>query len=90
MVYVRGYRYHDCETPFREGYMITWVDQELPREEALETAIEATNSALESKEATNPLMQQVHMIKDIVFEATKLHDIVDQPFIQNKLGCADS
>jgi hypothetical protein len=61
----------------------------MPREEALEEAIARTSNALESRESTNPLIQRVHMIRDIVFEATKLHDIIDIGFIQNKLGCAD-
>ena len=65
----RGYRYHDRETPFREGYLITWVDQGKPREQALDEAIERTNTALESRSSTNPLIQRVHMIRDIVFEA---------------------
>jgi hypothetical protein len=89
LVYVRGYRYHDRETPFREGYLITWVDQYKPREQALAEAIERTNTALESRSSTNPLIQRVHMIRDIVFEASKLHDIIDFGFINNKLGCSD-
>ena len=89
LVYVRGYRYHDRETPFSEGYLITWIDEEKSREEALEEAIERTNSALESRSSTNPLIQRVHQIKDMVFEASKLRDIIDFGFIQNKLGCAD-
>ena len=88
-VYVRGYRYHDRETPFREGYLITFIDQGKPREQALDEAIERTNTALESRASTNPLIQRVHMIRDIVFEASKLRDIIDFGFIQKKLGCAD-
>ena len=75
-VYVRGYRYHDRETPFREGYLITLIDQGKSREQALEEAIERTNTALESRASTNPLIQRVHMIRDIVFEASKLRDII--------------
>ncbi|MGQ9680578.1 MAG: hypothetical protein ACUVV4_07435 [Candidatus Bathyarchaeia archaeon] len=26
MLYVRGYRTHDSQTPFKEGYLITWLD----------------------------------------------------------------
>jgi hypothetical protein len=28
LVYIRGYRSHDGQTPFKEGYLITWIDQE--------------------------------------------------------------
>jgi hypothetical protein len=33
-VYVRGYRYNNRETPFTEGYLITWIDLAKPREVA--------------------------------------------------------
>jgi len=25
-IYVRGYRMHDRQTPFKEGYLLTWLD----------------------------------------------------------------
>ncbi len=88
-VYVRGYRYNNRETPFTEGYMITWIDPDKPREQALEEAINRTTEALESRVATNPFIQRVHMVKDIVFEASKLRDVIDFNFIHNKLGCTE-
>jgi hypothetical protein len=89
LVYVRGYRNHDRETPFQEGYLLTWIDRDKPREEALEDAIKRTTLTLDGRESTNPLLQRVHSVRDMVFESSKLKDLVDSDFIVNKLGCAD-
>lgn len=44
LVYVRGYRMHDRQTPFKEGYLLTWIDQEKPREEAIGEVVESTRA----------------------------------------------
>jgi len=87
MVYVRGYMTHDRQTPFKEGYLITWIDPNKPREQALEEAIQRTEKALAEKASTSPIIERVHMIRDIIIETTKLRDLVSFDFIQNKLGC---
>jgi len=87
LVYVRGYRTHDGQTPFKEGYIITWIDPSKQREQALEEAVERTNVALADKASTSPIIQRVHMIHDIVIESTKLRDLASFEFIQNKLDC---
>ena len=35
LVYVRGYKTDERQTPFKRGYLITWLDPDKPREEAL-------------------------------------------------------
>ncbi len=35
LVYVRGYRASYGETPFKEGYLVTWIDPSKPREKAI-------------------------------------------------------
>jgi len=32
LVYVRGYRSGSRETPFKEGFLIAWIDPSKPRE----------------------------------------------------------
>ncbi len=49
LVYVRGYRTGYGETPFKEGFLITWLDSSKPREEAIEEAIHRTEIALVEK-----------------------------------------
>jgi len=89
LVYVRGYKSEDRQTPFREGYLITWIDSEEPREEALEEAIKRTNGALADRSSTNPLIERVHRVRDVIFEHSKLRRIVSFSYIQNKLGCTE-
>jgi hypothetical protein len=31
LVYILGYRGHEGQTPFKEGYLITWLDQDMDR-----------------------------------------------------------
>jgi len=89
LVYVRGYRMHDRQTPFKEGYLLTWIDQEKPREEAIGEAVERTNRALADKASTSPIIERVHRIRDLVIESTKLRDLLSFSFILNKLGCTE-
>ncbi|MEM3751338.1 MAG: hypothetical protein QXM65_00060 [Candidatus Bathyarchaeia archaeon] len=88
-VYVRGYRTDYGETPFRDGYLLTWVDQNKPREQALEEAIQRTGLALKEIESVSPIVQRVRIIKDIVYESTKLRELVSFDFIKNKLNCSE-
>ena len=89
LVYVRGYRTDEGQTPFREGYLITHIEPKKPRENALEEAIQRTSIALEGKASTNPLVHRVHLIKDLIFEATKLRDLVSFNYIHEKLSCTE-
>ena len=87
LVYVRGYRTHDDQTPFKEGYIITWIDPSKPREQALEEAVQRTEKALAHKSSTSPIIERIHQIRDVIIESTKLRDLVSFEFIQNRLGC---
>ncbi len=89
LVYVRGYRTEERETPFKEGYLITWVDQAKPRQRALDEAIGRTSLALEKNRLSSPLVQRIHMVRDIIMESSKLRELVGTAYIQNKLGCSE-
>jgi hypothetical protein len=89
LIYVRGYRTHDRLTPFREGYLLTWLDSEKTREQAIEDAIQKTNKKLADRSSTSPIIERVHTIRDTVIEATKLRDLVGFHFIHNKLNCSE-
>lgn len=88
LVYVRGYRMHDRQTPFKEGYLLTWIDSNKPREEAIEDAVQKTNNVLSEKSGTSPIIERVNAVRDSIIEATKLKDLVSFEFIQNKLNCS--
>lgn len=89
LVYVRGYRTEERETPFKEGYLITWIDQAKPREQALDEAIKRTSLAWEKNRLSSPFVQRVHMVRDIIMESSKLRELVSTTYIQNKLGCSE-
>jgi len=88
LVYVRGYKTDERQTPFREGYLLTWLDPEKPRELAIEEAIERTERALEGRASSSPLMERVHRIRDMVLEHSKLRKLVGATYILNKLKCS--
>jgi len=88
LVLVRGYRLDERQTPFKEGYIVTWIDPKKPREDALKEALERTNRALIEKESTNPTIQRVHRIRDIIYESSKLRELVSFTYIQESLKCS--
>lgn len=65
-IYVRGYQGSHRMTPFQAGYAITWLDPDLPRDEALRQAKERTDRLLQHEETASPLFRRVHSIYDIV------------------------
>jgi DNA-binding HxlR family transcriptional regulator len=89
LVYVRGYRTGYGETPFKEGFLITWLDPSKQREKAIEEAIQKTEKALVEKSNSSPIMQRIHIIRDQVIESSKLNDLVSFEFLQNKLVCSE-
>ncbi len=89
LVYVRGYRTDQRQTPFLDGYLTTWVDPTKRRDQALSEAIERTSAALQNIAATNPIIERVHRVRDMIFEASKLRELVGFNYIHEKLGCTE-
>lgn len=89
LVYVRGYKLEERQTPFKEGYLITWINQEKPREEAIEEAIQKTDRALENKRSDSPFVDRVHRTRDVIIEHSKLRRLVSFGYIYEKLGCSE-
>lgn len=87
LVYMRGYKMDDRQTLFKEGYLLTWIDQDKPREQAIEEAIQRTEKALSDTESASPFIERVHRIRDTVIEHSKLRRLVAFPYLQNKLSC---
>jgi len=89
LVYVRGYRGHDHRSPFKEGYLITWIEQGVDRDEALAAAIERTSRTLANRESTNTIIQRIHRVRDVILESTKLRDLASFNYIHDSLGCSE-
>ncbi|MFQ6135537.1 MAG: hypothetical protein ACE5KU_06985, partial [Nitrososphaerales archaeon] len=90
LVYVRGYRRDSEQTPFQKGYLLTWIDQKKPAEEALDDAIKKTNLALEDQASTSPIIHRVHKVRSIILEASKLRELVGFLYIKNSLRCSEN
>jgi len=87
-VYLRGYQGAERMTPFEQGFAVTWLNPNLPREQALAEAKERTDRFLQDKQTTSPLFQRVHSIFDIVTDVSLKRDIASQIFIMSELGCS--
>lgn len=89
LVYVRGYRSHDGQTPFKEGYILTWIDQDKPREEAMGEAVERTEKALAGRASTSPIIERVHRIRDMVIAASKMRNLLSFAYLREELKCSE-
>ena len=82
LVYVRGYKTDEVETPFRRGYLLTWLDQDVSRGQAIGEAIGRTERALEGHASSSPLMERVHGIRDFILEHSHLRKLVGSTYIE--------
>jgi hypothetical protein len=89
LVYVRGYQTGVKATPFKQGYLTTWIDPSKPREAALREAVDRTTEALEDEYAISPIIARIHRIKDHVIAASHLRELVSYRNIVDKLGCTE-
>jgi len=87
LVYVRGYKSDGGQTPFKEGYLLTWLDPEMPREEAILDAVRRTDRALEGRASSSPVMERIHRIRDMVLEHSELRKLVSPRYMINELKC---
>jgi len=87
-VYIRGYQGAERMTPFAEGFAVTWLDPNLPREQGLAEAKERTDKFLQDEQTTSPLFQRVHRIFDIVTDVSLKRDIASQIFVMSELSCS--
>jgi len=84
LVFVRGYQTHDRRSPFSKGYVLTWVDQHLQREQAIREAFDRTNSVIEEEASSNKVLERARMIKDQLITSD---DLLSLGYLQNVLRC---
>jgi hypothetical protein len=87
MVYFRGYRSAEHETPFAAGYIVTYIDQNKQREVAIAEANERTELLLAGGSHANPLAERIRTIRDELLKARELKEIVSSEFLKQKLQC---
>ena len=88
-VFVRGYRTGERQTPFVEGYLLTWIDPKEDRELAIAEAVRRTELALQGRAATSPIIQRVHRIRDLMLAASKTRELLAQRYIASELDCSE-
>ena len=81
-VFVRGYQYHNKRSPFRRGYVMTIIDQVIPRDDAVKQAFERTNTIIVEQTTSNKVLERVRMIRDQLLIA---NDLLSMDYFQNVL-----
>jgi hypothetical protein len=71
-VYVRGYQTHDGRSPFRKGFLLTFVDQDKPRDTAVREAFERTDKMLLENPTSNTIHERVRLIRDQLLTTNEL------------------
>ncbi|MEP0826735.1 MAG: hypothetical protein HRF40_14770, partial [Nitrososphaera sp.] len=99
LLYVRGYQTHDSQSPFQEGYLITWIEHssdadKMGREDgndlaALKQAVLRTNEALKNKASTNPLVHRVLAIRNLIVSETELGRVTSINQVKDMLKASD-
>jgi len=84
LVYVRGYQSHDKRSPFKKGYIITWIDQDKPRDQAVKEAFERTNKVLTENPTSNTIHERVRLIRDQLLTTNQLLSLT---YLKNVLNC---
>ena len=84
LVYVRGYQSHDKRSPFMKGFILTYVDQELPRDKAIKEAFERTNRIIMENPTSNTIHERIRQIRDQLLTA---NEILSLSYFKHLLNC---
>ena len=84
LVYVRGYQSHDQRSPFSKGFIITYIDQEKSRDQAVKDAFERTNKVLTENPTTNTIHERIRLIRDQLLTTSELLSLT---YVRNVLNC---
>jgi hypothetical protein len=89
LVYFRGYRSAEHETPFGAGYIVTYIDPNKERSIAVSEATQRTQLLIEGGSNANPLADRIRMIRDELLKARELKEIISPNFLQQRLHCSE-
>jgi len=89
LVYFRGYRTAEHETPFGAGYIVTYIDPNKDRGIAVSEATQRTQLLIEGGSHSNPLADRIRIIRDELLKARELKEIVSPNFLQQRLHCSE-
>ena len=89
LVLVRGYNTDNNLTPFRQGFLLTWIDQDKILEKAVSEAYERTDAVLSRSDNATPSALRIHMVRSLVIEAARSKEILNPSFLQRQIKCTD-
>ena len=84
LIYVRGYQSRDQRSPFRKGFILTYVDQKLPRDRAVKEAFERTSKMLLENPTSNTIHERVRLIRD---QLLTTNELLSLSYLRNILHC---
>lgn len=84
MFYIRGYQSHDQRSPFKKGFILTWIDQTLPRDRAIKEAFERTSKVLSENATSNSIHEKIRLIRDQLLTA---NEILSFSYLRTILRC---
>ena len=84
MIYIRGYQSHDQRSPFKKGFILTWIDQDLPRDQAIKEAFERTSKVLSENATSNSIHEKIRLIRDQLLTAK---EILSFSYLRTILRC---
>jgi DNA-binding MarR family transcriptional regulator len=84
LVYVRGYQTHDGRSPFRKGFLLTFIDQDKPRDTAIREAFERTDKMLLENPTSNTIHERVRLIRD---QLLTTNEILSLSYFKSILHC---
>jgi hypothetical protein len=84
LVFVRGYQSHDKRSPFQKGYILTYVAQELPRDQAIKEAFERTNQILVENPTSNTIHSRIRAIRD---QLLTTNELLSLSYFKHLLNC---
>jgi len=84
LVFVRGYQSHDHRSPFKKGFILTYINQDLPRDQAIKQAFERTNKILLENPTSNTIHERVRLIRDQLLTTNQLLSL---SYFENILHC---
>jgi len=84
LVFVRGYQSHDQRSPFKKGFILTLIDQELPRDQAIREAFERTNRVLLENPTSNTIHERVRLIRD---QLLTTNELLSMSYLKSIMNC---
>jgi DNA-binding MarR family transcriptional regulator len=84
LVYVRGYQTHDGRSPFRKGFLLTFIDQDKPRDTSIREAFERTDKMLLENPTSNTIHERVRLIRD---QLLTTNELLSLSYFKSILGC---